>query len=94
MPGWAARLPPRSGKKAGAPTPRRLLLPRPCEQVTDPGCPPEEAVRIFVQFTKPDSAMKALLEMDGRFFGGRVVRVSFYDEARFEANDLLAPAAP
>lgn len=47
-------------------------------------------MRIFVQFTNADSAMKALLEMDGRYFGGRVVGVSFYDEARFEANDLLA----
>lgn len=33
--------------------------------------------------------MKALLEMNGRFFGGRAVTASFYDEARFEANDLL-----
>lgn len=41
------------------------------------------------QFTKSDSAMKVLLAMDGRFFGGRVVRIGFYDESRFEANDLL-----
>jgi splicing factor 45 len=57
-------------------------------EVTEPGCAPEDAVRIFVQFTRADSAAKARTEMDGRFFGGRTVRASFFSEARFEAQQL------
>ena len=60
-------------------------------EVTEPACPPDAAVRIFVQFTTVEGAVKALAEMDGRFFGGRVVRASFFSELRFEAQDL-APA--
>jgi splicing factor 45 len=60
-------------------------------EVTDAACPPDAAVRIFVQFVKLEGAVKALAEMDGRFFGGRVVRASFYSEARFDAQDI-APA--
>jgi splicing factor 45 len=61
-------------------------------EVTEPGCAPDAAVRIFVQFVHTESAAKALAEMDGRFFGGRVVRASFFSEARFEAQEL-APRA-
>ena len=57
-------------------------------EVTDPTCPPEAAVRIFVQFVRPDAAAKALAAMDGRFFGGRTVRATFFSEARFAAEDL------
>jgi splicing factor 45 len=59
-------------------------------EVTEPSCAPDAAVRIFVQFVSPVGAAKALAEMDGRFFGGRVVRASFFSEARFEAG-ALAP---
>ena len=61
-------------------------------EVTEAGCAPDAAVRIFVQFVRAESAAKARAEMDGRFFGGRVVRATFFPEARFEAEDL-APAA-
>ena len=40
------------------------------------------------QFTRAEGAIKALTEMDGRFFGGRVVRGNFFDEERFEKREL------
>ena len=60
-------------------------------EITEEGYSPSEAVRIFVQFDRPESSTKALVDLDGRFFGGRVVRASFYEEARFDRNEL-APA--
>ncbi|CAI5703457.1 unnamed protein product [Peronospora effusa] len=49
---------------------------------------PEEAVRIFVQFTNPGDAAKALTGLHGRFFGGRKVKAVYYDESKFERMDL------
>jgi len=57
-------------------------------EVTESGYDPREAVRIFVEFTKPEDAAKCANEMDGRFFGGRTVAASHYDEGLFEANEL------
>ena len=50
---------------------------------------PTEAVRIFLQFTRQESALKAFIDLNGRFFGGRSVNASFYSEERFCANDLV-----
>lgn len=61
-------------------------------EITEPNFPATEAVRIFVQFERSEQTTKALVDLDGRFFGGRVVRASFYDEDRFNRNDL-APSA-
>ena len=61
-------------------------------EVTQPGFPPEEAVRIFVEFEAQEPAAAALRDMHGRFFGGRVVRGRFFDERLYAANDL-APRA-
>jgi splicing factor 45 len=61
-------------------------------EATDAGIAPHLAVRIFVQFTSIEAAVKARAEMDGRFFGGRQISAAFYDEGRFEAQDL-APCA-
>lgn len=47
------------------------------------GAPDTEAVRIFVLFGKLDSAIKAVIDLNGRFFGGRTVTAGFYDENRF-----------
>ena len=47
--------------------------------------PQEEAVRIFVKFSKQAAAMKAYIDLDGRYFGGRNVWVAFYSEPDFEA---------
>ena len=48
----------------------------------------EEAVRIFVKFSKQAAAMKAYFDLDGRFFGGRTVWVAFFSEAEFDADAL------
>merc|ERR1719188_1615359 len=50
--------------------------------------PDDQAVRIFLEYEKVEDATKALVDMNGRYFGGRVVRARFYDEARFETGDL------
>ena len=52
----------------------------------------EEAVRIFVKFAKQAAAMKAYIDLDGRFFGGRHVWVCFFKEADFDGNQL-APSS-
>lgn len=50
---------------------------------------PEETVRIFVEFRRIESAIKAVVDLNGRFFGGRQVRASFYDTERFDNLQLL-----
>ncbi|XP_057971876.1 DNA-damage-repair/toleration protein DRT111, chloroplastic [Malania oleifera] len=57
-------------------------------EITEPNFPTEEAVRIFVQFERSEETTKALIDLDGRYFGGRVVHASFYDEERFSKNEL------
>ncbi|KAG2432124.1 hypothetical protein HXX76_009050 [Chlamydomonas incerta] len=61
-------------------------------EVTTAGYQEEEAVRIFVQFERVESATKAAVDLQGRFFAGRMVRVSFFPEERFTSTDL-APKA-
>lgn len=57
-------------------------------EITEPDFPSEEAVRIFVQFERSEETTKALVDLNGRFFGGKVVQASFYDEERFGRNEL------
>lgn len=57
-------------------------------EITEPDFPATEAVRIFVQFERNEQATKALVDLDGRFFGGRVVHAGFYEEERFNVNEL------
>ena len=52
------------------------------------GAKDDEAVRIFVEFTKMDAAIKAVIDLNGRFFGGRVVKGGFFPEERFARFDL------
>jgi len=42
----------------------------------------------FPQFERPESAMKALIDLDGRFFGGRTVKAMFFPEERLDRQDL------
>lgn len=49
-----------------------------------PNTIPEETVRIFVEFTRIESAIKALVDLNGRFFGGRQVRCAFYSTENYE----------
>ncbi|WIA42186.1 hypothetical protein OEZ86_009449 [Tetradesmus obliquus] len=57
-------------------------------EVTTPGWPAEEAVRIFAQFDRTEAATRALVDLQGRFFGGRQVRAAFFSEERFEKQQL------
>ncbi|XP_023210343.1 splicing factor 45-like isoform X2 [Centruroides sculpturatus] len=50
--------------------------------------PEEEAVRIFIEFKRLESAIKAVVDLNGRYFGGRIVRAGFYDQDRFKRLEL------
>jgi splicing factor 45 len=58
-------------------------------EIPGPGVKPEDAVRIFVEFKRIESAIKAVVDLNGRFFGGRTVRASFFDVDRFRNFDLM-----
>lgn len=53
-----------------------------------PNAPPDEAVRIFVEFKRIESAIKAVVDLNGRFFGGRQVKAGFYDIEKFNGLQL------
>lgn len=53
-----------------------------------PNVAPEEAVRIFVEFKRIESAIKAVVDVNGRFFGGRQVRAGFFSYDKFKAYQL------
>jgi len=57
-------------------------------EITTPGIDPTKAVRIFVKFAKQESSMKALVDLNGRHFGGKTVEGSFFAIDRFDKNDL------
>lgn len=57
-------------------------------EITEPNFPSDEAVRIFVQFERAEETTKAVVDLEGRFFGGRVVKATFYDEDKFNKNEL------
>ena len=42
----------------------------------------------LLQFERGESAMKALIDLDGRFFGGRTVNAMFFPEERLDKQDL------
>ena len=52
------------------------------------GIPDCECVRTFVQFERLDAAIRAFVDMEGRFFGGRQIKCVFFDEERFEKGEL------
>lgn len=53
------------------------------------GTVPEETVRIFVEFKRIESAIKAVVDLNGRFFGGRQVRAGFYSCEKLDNLQLL-----
>ncbi|KAG7310725.1 hypothetical protein JYU34_003532 [Plutella xylostella] len=53
-----------------------------------PNAPADEAVRIFVEFKRIESAIKAVVDLNGRFFGGRQVKAGFYDVEKFAGYQL------
>ncbi|KAM4570151.1 splicing factor 45 isoform 1-T1 [Odontesthes bonariensis] len=48
----------------------------------------DEAVRIFLEFERVESAIKAVVDLNGRYFGGRVVKACFYNLDKFRILDL------
>ncbi|CAH0724817.1 unnamed protein product, partial [Brenthis ino] len=53
-----------------------------------PNVPHDEAVRIFVEFKRIESAIKAVVDLNGRFFGGRQVKAGFYSVEKFNTLQL------
>ncbi|XP_040199204.1 splicing factor 45 isoform X2 [Rana temporaria] len=53
-----------------------------------PGTPDEDAVRIFLEFERVESAIKAVVDLNGRYFGGRIVKACFYNLDKFRTLDL------
>ncbi|XP_041975447.1 splicing factor 45 [Aricia agestis] len=53
-----------------------------------PNAAADEAVRIFVEFKRIESAIKAVVDLNGRFFGGRQVKAGFYDVEKFNLLQL------
>ena len=48
----------------------------------------DEAVRIFVEFKTLPSAIKALTDLNSRFFAGRLLKATFYNLDKFRTFDL------
>lgn len=53
-----------------------------------PNVAPEEAVRIFVEFKRIESAIKAVVDLNGRFFGGRLVKAGFFPFEKYKTRQL------
>ncbi|KAK8807374.1 hypothetical protein WA158_004133 [Blastocystis sp. Blastoise] len=49
---------------------------------------PEEKVRIFVEFSREEEAMKACAALNKRYFGGRQISSCYYDDNKFKRLDL------
>lgn len=45
-------------------------------------------VKIFVEFSQAQESASARDALNGRFFGGRLVKAELYDQTLYEANDL------
>jgi hypothetical protein len=52
--------------------------------------PSEDSVRIFVKFDRHEGAVKGMTALNGRWFGGKQVRATLYDEKRFAEKDYRA----
>eukprot|EP00906_Rhabdomonas_costata_P029464 RCo041577 len=57
-------------------------------EVKDAEVRPQEAVRIFVKFSSIENAVKAAVDLDGRFFAGKMVCACFYDPRRYDNGEL------
>ncbi|XP_071817939.1 splicing factor 45-like [Apostichopus japonicus] len=59
-----------------------------CVIYEEPNAEEEEAVRIFVEFGSIAAAVKAVVDLNGRFFGGRIVKASFFSPEKFKRFEL------
>ncbi|KAK7024415.1 Poly(U)-binding-splicing factor puf60 [Halocaridina rubra] len=48
----------------------------------------EVIVKIFVEFSSPSESLKAQEALNGRYFGGRLVKAELYDQNMYNHNDL------
>ncbi|XP_064098800.1 poly(U)-binding-splicing factor half pint-like isoform X2 [Macrobrachium nipponense] len=48
----------------------------------------EIIVKIFVEFSSPSESVKAQEALNGRYFGGRLVKAELYDQNMYNHNDL------
>ncbi|XP_053201681.1 poly(U)-binding-splicing factor half pint-like isoform X2 [Panonychus citri] len=48
----------------------------------------EVIVKIFVEFSNSQEAIKARDSLNGRFFGGRIVKAEIYDQTLYDEKDL------
>jgi len=60
-----------------------MKIPRPQEGQTVPGLG-----MIFIRYDNTDDALTALKALAGRKFADRTVLASFYEEAKYEADDF------
>lgn len=51
--------------------------------------PTDEAVRVFVKFVDTHGSSRAVQSLTGRYFGGRLLRVDYFPEERFDRHDLV-----
>lgn len=64
---------------------------RSCEiVVVDEDIPVEQRVRTFIEFERQQSAVTAYRDLNGRYFGGRLISVEFYDESLY-SKGILQP---
>lgn len=52
------------------------------------GAPDKDAVRVFLEFEKLQTASKVYAGLNGTYIEGRAVKARFYDEDRFAQGDL------
>uniref|UniRef100_A0A4X2LL33 Splicing factor 45 n=1 Tax=Vombatus ursinus TaxID=29139 RepID=A0A4X2LL33_VOMUR len=52
------------------------------------GAPDDEAVQIFLESERAESTIKAVVDLNGRYFGERVVKACFYNLDKFRVLDL------
>lgn len=57
-----------------------------CPPVSNPPC--QVAVQPAAPWALPASPTQCLVDMQGRFFGGRAVHAVFFDEERLDAGEL------
>jgi poly(U)-binding-splicing factor PUF60 len=47
----------------------------------------ETIVKIFVEFLVPQATSAAIAALNGRYFGGRIVKAEIYDQTAYNAKD-------
>lgn len=51
-------------------------------------CAETEAIRVFLEFSNQAQAIKAVIDLNGRFYGGRQCRATFYPLEEYSNGKL------